>query len=186
TLMLQSALGALLGYSPKARPADLLKAANALLFENLHNRLKGGDYITLILMHLCADGRFFFAVAHEPFIVWRRTPRRCELAEREGIWVGLRPVVANEFKEGGGPLEKGDMIVLYSDGVVERGASRHKPFGVERLCATIERHGDLAPHAICREVLREAQDWVDGATEDDMTMLVLRYVGGGDKALLQN
>src|SRR5262249_39762785 len=100
TLMLQSALGALLCHSPRARPADLLKAANALLFENLRNRLKGGgDYITLILMHLCADGRFLFAGAHEPFIVWRRATGRCELHETEGIWVGLRPIVADEFKE---------------------------------------------------------------------------------------
>jgi len=177
TLMLQSALGALLGHSPKARPADLLKATNALLFENLHNRLQGGDYVTLMLMHVGVDGRFVFAGAHEPFVVWRRATGRCELVETEGIWMGLRPIEANELREGNGVLEIGDMIVMYSDGIVERGASKNKPFGVERLCGIVERLTNETPHAICQQVLLEAQDWIDVAREDDMTVLALRYIG---------
>jgi serine phosphatase RsbU (regulator of sigma subunit) len=176
-LMLQSALGALAIAAPSARPAELLKAANQLLVENVRNRLGGEDYMTLVLMHVAVDGRFVFAGAHEPILILRRAAAACELVETSGVWMGLGPIAEGSLPESSGTLAVGDMVVLFSDGIVERGASKRTPFGTERLCAIVERSRDRAPKSLCEEILLEAENWVPTAPEDDMTVLVLRYVG---------
>jgi serine phosphatase RsbU (regulator of sigma subunit) len=173
-LMLQSALGALAIYAPGARPADLLKAANRLLVENIRRRLGGDDHATLVLMHVDLDGRFVFAGGHEPLLLWRKRTGQCEIIDTPGPWMGILPDIGKDLSEGQGQLEPGDLLLFHSDGISESGARQHRPFGLSRLCSVVERLGDEPVDHICREILREAEAWSTGAQEDDMTIVAIR------------
>ena len=173
-LMMQSALGALAIYAPRARPADLLDAANRLLVENIRCRLGSDDHATLVLVHVNLDGRFVFAGGHEPLLVWRASSGKCEIIDTPGPWVGILPDIAKAAPEGSGQLQPGDLLVFHSDGISEAGARQRKPFGLERLRASVERLGDQPVDDVCREILREAVAWVDGLQEDDMTIVAVR------------
>jgi len=173
-LMLQSALGALAIYAPGARPANLLKAANRLLVENIRHRLGGDDHATLVLMHVDPDGRFVFAGGHEPLLIWRACSGKCEIVETPGPWMGILPDIDKGLREGTGQLDPGDLLLFHSDGISESGARQHDPFGLERLAATVERLGAEPVESVCREILREAGEWATGSQEDDMTVVAVR------------
>jgi serine phosphatase RsbU (regulator of sigma subunit) len=176
-MMLQSALGSVAAYARDARPADLLKAVNRLLVENIRNRLNSDEHATLVLMHLGADGQFVLAGGHEPLVILRAGATRCEVVETSGPWMGINLEGAESLTESRGALAAGDLLVLHSDGVVEAGASRRNPFGIERLCAEVERLRDRPVQEICEGVVGAAQAWTPGPAEDDMTVVAVRYVG---------
>jgi serine phosphatase RsbU (regulator of sigma subunit) len=173
-LMLQSALAALAIYAPAARPAELLKAANRLLVENIRRRLGGDDHATLVLMHVDLDGSFVFAGGHEPLLIFRAKSGKCEVIDTPGPWMGIIPDIGRQLSEGCGRLEPGDLLLFHSDGVVESGAREHKPYGLERLCSAVERLADQPAEVVCGEILREAEEWSSGRREDDMTVVVVR------------
>ena len=175
-LMLQSALGALAIYTPNARPAEILKATNRILVENIRRRLGGDDHVTLVLMHVMRDGSFIFAGGHEPILILRAASGKCEVVDAFGPWMGIHDDIEKHLHEGTGKFEPGDLLVFHSDGVAEAGASRRDPYGLDRLCAAIERLRDQPAQAICRDILREARAWAPGPQEDDMSMVVVRYL----------
>ncbi len=173
-LMLQSALAALAIYTPNARPAEILAATNRLLVENIRCRLGGDDHVTLVLMHISLDGNFVFAGGHEPLLVLRADTGKCEVIDTLGPWMGILPDIGRNLTERRGRLEHGDLLLLHSDGIVEAGARNHQAYGLERLCAAVERLHDQPAEIICQEILREAEECSSGKCEDDMTVVVVR------------
>jgi len=173
-VMLQSALGALAIHSPGARPAEIWRAVNRLLVDNIRSRMGGDDHITLVLMYMAKDGRYAFVGGHEPIIVLRAGAPKCEIFQTPGPWMGIRPDLDLNLVESTGHLGPGDLLVLHSDGISETGASQRKAFGIDRLCAVIERSREQSPQSIATVILQEAGDWPHAAQEDDMTVVVVR------------
>ena len=173
-LMLQSALGALAAYVPGARPAEILKATNRLLVENVRRRMGGDDHVTLVLMHVFSDGRYVFAGGHEPILVLRAASGTCEVIETPGPWIGITTEIEKHLSERTGHLDPGDMLVLYTDGVVEAGATQHSRYGLERLQAAVERLREQPLSVLCSKILGEARNWSPGSQEDDMTIVAIR------------
>lgn len=176
-MMLQSALGGAAAHARDARPADLLRAVNRLLVENIRQRLNADEHATLVLMHLGTDGRYVLAGGHEPLVILRAGAARCEVVETDGPWMGINLDGAESLTESRGALAAGDLLVFHSDGVVEAGASRRNAFGIERLCAEVERLRDRPVQEICEGIIAAAQAWTPGPAEDDMTVVAVRYRG---------
>lgn len=173
-LMLQSALAALAIYTPGAPPAEILKATNRLLVENIRRRMGGDDHATLVLMHVMHDGTFVYAGGHEPILIFRAASGTCEVVDALGPWMGISDSIEKHLHEGRGKLEPGDLLVFHSDGTVEAGASHRDSYGLDRLCAAVERLHDKPAQAMCSEILRECLDWASGPQEDDMSVVVVR------------
>jgi serine phosphatase RsbU (regulator of sigma subunit) len=176
-MMLQSALGALVAHVQAARPAEVLRAVNCLLVENIRHRLQSDEHSTLTLIHVAASGEFVFAGGHEPLLVLRAGSDVCEVLESEGPWMGINLEGAESLTESRGQLRPGDLVVLHSDGIVEAGARRREPFGLERLGAQVRRLRNLPTEDICRGLLDTARAWAAGVLEDDMTVVVVRFNG---------
>jgi serine phosphatase RsbU (regulator of sigma subunit) len=173
-LMLQSALAALAIYAPQERPSRILAATNALLVENIRRRLDGDDHVTLVLMHVDHEGRFVFAGGHEPLLILRAGSTVCEVIDAPGPWMGILPDLGASLCEGTGQLQAGDLLILHSDGVVESGARRHTPFGLDRLSACIEQARNRTLDEVCEEVLRQATEWSHSEQDDDMMIVLVR------------
>jgi serine phosphatase RsbU (regulator of sigma subunit) len=176
-LMLQSALAALAIYTPNARPADILKATNRLLVENIRRRLGGDDHATLVLMHVMRDGTFIFAGGHEPLLILRAASGKCEVVDALGPWMGINEGIDKHLHESVGKLEPGDLLVFHSDGVVEAGAGKREAYGLHRLCAAVERLRAQPAQVMSSEILRESRAWAPGPQGDDMSIVVVRYLG---------
>ena len=73
-------------------------------------------------------------------------------------------------------LEAGDMLFLFSDGVIEsRPEGSDEPFGFERLEASLARHADGGAVGLRDGVLEDLERFVGNVPlEDDLTVLVLQ------------
>jgi sigma-B regulation protein RsbU (phosphoserine phosphatase) len=91
------------------------------------------------------------------------------------------------FEQGVERLEQGDVLVLYSDGVVEAANSSGEEFGEHRLIAAVESglSAELVdPRDIRDQILRSVREFTGSdVLVDDQTLLAIRYTGSAVAAL---
>jgi serine phosphatase RsbU (regulator of sigma subunit) len=73
-------------------------------------------------------------------------------------------------------LERGDLLVLYTDGVTEAVNAHREQFGLARLCAVVEASAHLEVSAIVDDITNHVAQWHTSRV-DDATVVVARYVG---------
>ena len=174
-LMIQSAVAAIIRSNPDAKPSLAWQAVNAVLCDNIRERLHQDEHVTLTLIHYSVDGRLCFSGAHEDLIIYRASPGHCELVNTPGIWAGIfESVPEDQALEDQVQLEPGDLLLLYTDGVIEATNEAGEHFGVERLCASLELAATLSVDAIRQQIVATVQAWMVSQA-DDLTLLVVRY-----------
>jgi len=107
-----------------------------------------------------------------PLLIHNDAPRFLELA---GVPVGLFP--DSQYQELDLPLESGDVLVFYSDGLVEARDASNEDFGLKRLSGVINEHRQKTAEEIVAVVNREVEDFV-GRTpfHDDRTLIVVKML----------
>lgn len=175
-LMLQNATAALVRTNPNASPRDLVCQLNEVIYENVRKRLRRNEHATYSLLRYHLDGRMVYAGAHEELIVCRAATGRCERLPVQGTWVGAMKSVERFTQDASFQLQPGDVLVLYSDGLTEAMNAEGEQFGVERLCAEVERLQRSASEQICEGLLTAVKAWAPQQA-DDITVMALRYQG---------
>jgi serine phosphatase RsbU (regulator of sigma subunit) len=150
-------------------------------------RQPGDRYVTAILAELRIDtGEFSWLSAGHPPPLLVRDGKVVKTLETEahtplGVAFGVdRPAVTTES------LQRGDVVMLYTDGVPEARLADGQFFTIERLAEFIERQaasGYTAPETLRR--LRNAiVDYQQGRLQDDATAILVEWARGGERALL--
>jgi serine phosphatase RsbU (regulator of sigma subunit) len=99
-----------------------------------------------------------------------------------GPVLGLLPQA--RFEQGVERLEPGDMLVLYSDGVIEAANASGEEFGEPRLIAAVEANLKGDPGEIRDAILRSVRAFTGtDVLADDQTLLAIRYTGAAVSAL---
>jgi serine phosphatase RsbU (regulator of sigma subunit) len=174
-LMMQSIVASLVARDSSAAPEDLVCVVNEVLFDNAHNRLGRDGHATLSLLHYEESGEVVYAGAHEDIIVCRADSGRCEAIATPGTWVGSKRDIRHATTRSKLELRVGDVMLLYSDGALDVRNERGEPFGFERLCSELEQIRDQPVAKIQEHLLFAIGGW--GTSEDDVTLVVARYVG---------
>lgn len=171
-LQAQSALGALVRHDPHAAPARLWSGLNNAFIGNVRQRLRQSEHMTLSLLRYHLDGRFEAVGAHEEILIWRHRRNEVELLPVEGTWIGLTTRVVDHTPQRF-QLEPNDLLVLYTDGIIEaRDAAGHE-LGIAPLATLI-----AAVHARPVDEIRDAIFGLAGsARDDDASVMVFRYTG---------
>jgi serine phosphatase RsbU (regulator of sigma subunit) len=73
-------------------------------------------------------------------------------------------------------LEPGDILLLYTDGVVEATNRQREQFGVDRLARALEEVSDEPVERIVEHLFERSGAWMD-QQRDDVTIVVARQVG---------
>jgi serine/threonine protein phosphatase PrpC len=75
-------------------------------------------------------------------------------------------------------LEPSDLVLFYSDGVVEARSPAGEFFGVDRLVELVTRHlaAGLPPAETMRRVIRSLLDHQEGQLDDDASLLLVQYL----------
>jgi phosphoserine phosphatase RsbU/P len=175
-IMLQSMITGLVHLNPTMSPAELVVAVNRALHDGIHQRLNRDDHATLIVLRYTIDGNFVYAGAHEPPIIYRAATGECETIEPDGFWVGAVPEITPLTRNASFQLHEGDVLVLYTDGLVEPRNAHNDQFGTERLAEHLKRCATLPAVEIRDRLLQAARDWTNDWT-DDVTLMVIRYQG---------
>jgi len=110
---------------------------------------------------------------HLPPLVMR--DGKAERLEVTGTVVGAFPFA--RYEERTVDLRPGDLLVAYTDGIVEPENEYGEPFGDDNLIDLLVRHGHRKSEEIIARVMETVEQW-SGTAElpDDMTILVARSV----------
>jgi serine phosphatase RsbU (regulator of sigma subunit) len=95
----------------------------------------------------------------------------------EGIALGL--VEAKQFyiEEHSMQMDKGDLLVLYTDGVTEAMNAAHEEYSEERFLQSLKLHANEPIDKTCAGVIEDLRTFVAGAPpHDDITLLLIRRI----------
>jgi hypothetical protein len=169
-----SLLGTLAG-DPAAPLPVLYCALNRCLRANLA-RMDLRLYMTFALFEHLGAGRYRAVGAHLPALVWRRARGAVEELELSGTWLGVLDELAPaQVPEATVELAWGDLMLLYTDGIVERLRGREM-FGFERLKAALAEAAPRGPDAVIDALLAVLQRY-DAQQDDDITLLAIHHTG---------
>lgn len=165
-------------------PAAVLRRVNRLLAGHLGPR----SFITMSYAIVdVPERRVTLARAgHTPMIVAGR--QGTDIIAPEGMVVGLRLPDADGLfervlEECERPIEPGDVIVLYTDGVTEATAPDGQMFEDSRLAALVAGLRDQPAAGIRERIIRDIRAFAGGGeAHDDMTMVIVKVEGGGRAA----
>jgi sigma-B regulation protein RsbU (phosphoserine phosphatase) len=96
-----------------------------------------------------------------------------ELLEEGGTVLGLIPGV--RYNRAQAEIRPGDVLVLYTDGVIEAANAAGEMYGVEGLARSVEAtFPDTNPEVVLNRVLSDAREVSAGApAADDQTLVVI-------------
>jgi sigma-B regulation protein RsbU (phosphoserine phosphatase) len=84
-------------------------------------------------------------------------------------------VEVDEFGEHALTLTPGDLLVLYTDGVIEAANPNNDLFGTERLVRVVEQLHNSSPKEVMRGIREAIEEFVeDRSPSDDITLIVCR------------
>jgi serine/threonine protein phosphatase PrpC len=131
--------------------------------------LKGADFV--ILPGGFAHGDYLRTGAMARFSPIMREVKA--FAERGGPVLGILPIAP--YSEMHTRLERGDMIVLYSDGVTEANNPNYDEFGEDQLTEVLKQHRSEPATVIVDAVTKALTEFAAGAPQaDDITLVVAK------------
>ncbi|HEX4477034.1 MAG TPA: SpoIIE family protein phosphatase [Polyangiaceae bacterium] len=173
-LMVQSAASAISIARPSTSAKELLVLLNAVLFQNIAGRLAQKQYVTLSVLRYLRSGRVTFAGAHQDILVFRARTGKVERIKTPGPWIGIREQIRTATVESAFELRDGDLVVLYTDGVIEAANAAGDLFDVHRVIDVIERSHAEKPAVIRDRIVQEVSSFLEHR-DDDITLIVARY-----------
>lgn len=174
TTMLQGALSATtLGQEP----TEMFAHINRFLCD--HAQVE--RYATMFFAILDAKGNLEYVNAGHPSPVLVRGSNVDTPFPAECCPVGLIP--GQTFTSSRVQLQRGDTLVLFSDGVSEAMDPDQREFGMDRLKESVQSHrADTLPD-IQEGVLDSVRQFARGARQaDDVTLMLVRYTAAGKAA----
>jgi sigma-B regulation protein RsbU (phosphoserine phosphatase) len=154
-----------------AHPAQLIAGMNVALCGNTQ-----GQFVTAAYVHLDARvGELRYAAAGHPPMLLLRGGRITEIAQN-GLLLAASDQAA--YSEVALPLEDGDRLLLYTDGLVEARNAEGSLLGEEALIAAFKATEGLTAEESAGRMIAAAEQWAK-SQDDDLTVLVCDYLGAG-------
>jgi sigma-B regulation protein RsbU (phosphoserine phosphatase) len=110
---------------------------------------------------------------HGPLVLYRAAKDEFEYLDTDGMPVGIMSGI--EYGKGYTTLEKGDIAVLYTDGITEAMNNDHEEYGMDRFYAMIRANKRAPSEEISNRILEDVNRFVSGAPQhDDETLLIFK------------
>jgi PAS domain S-box-containing protein len=153
-------------------PSEALAVLNNFLFEDLDN----ADYFISLfyLQYDIANRQLIFANAgHPPPLLLSPFQNECRQLDAEGMIVGVRKNVV--FEEKTTTLAKGDLVLLYTDGLTEAENPSGEFFGLERVSDIFIQNAQQSPERIIEALLRQLKQFCQSQSfMDDVTLMIFK------------
>jgi serine phosphatase RsbU (regulator of sigma subunit) len=156
-----------------ADPAQVLAGLNRILCAQLDGQFVTAAYIFL---DLDAGAALYSSAGHPPLLLWRPSERRVNESQDGGLLLGFMPRAEYPVVEL--PLQPGDRLLLYTDGILEASDPAGDFFGRDRLDDFVATHADLAADLFADELLARLDVWAAHRQEDDLTLVVADFRWG--------
>ncbi len=155
----------------KPTAAKMLEALN----DQLQERKLEAQYVTM-LFAIWNDNDRTLQVANaggcQPLYI---RAKGVEPIQATGIPLGMFPDV--EYEEFTLSTQPGDMLVFYSDGMIDAENDRDEMFDMERLTAVLEKHRRCSASTMVANILKDVSEFQGNVEHfDDETVIALRVI----------
>ena len=154
-------------------PRRILESANRRLFRDTYRQMFAAVCFAMI-DDRTLEMRFTNAGLPKPLLVRNGEAFLIEWSEN-GTHFPLGMLEETEYHEESLQLQEEDVLVLYTDGVIESAGADGEEFGIRRLRDTVRATASQSAQDILFQIITAAQEHSGGADlSDDVTMVVLR------------
>lgn len=152
--------------------SEVLASLNGLLYEDL---TRAELFITMFYASYDAGTRLlrYANAGHNPPLIMKPGGSACIELDAEGLILGINRSVS--FEEKLFQLHAGDLVLLYTDGIIEAQNDEGELFGVDRLCMILNGMSQESPDRIMEKVLAEVTQFAGSKPlEDDISMIIMK------------
>ena len=145
------------------------------LNKDLYPRMEKQMFTALGLAILDQDDRtLYWASAAQPCPIIRRQEQVIELKADGELPLGMMPNI--EYPDWELDLRSGDIVIFYTDGIIEAENEAERMYGTERLEQVVTRlKPTMNAKGIIEIILQDVSDFVGDAEQyDDMTVVVVK------------
>lgn len=149
--------------------------------KQLKPRIKASMFMSMLMLKW--DHKLqkmtYVGSGHEYILIYRAKTGQIDSIKCGGVALGMTPDNSKIVKELELPLEVGDQIVLYTDGITEAQNTAGEMFGLDRLKELISKYASqYGPEGVTYHTATDFSQFV-GETEqiDDITLMALKYTG---------
>ncbi|MEZ4687693.1 MAG: PP2C family protein-serine/threonine phosphatase [Bacteroidia bacterium] len=159
-------------------PVDFVRNANRAV----NACFQPGNFVTLSYLQLDAStGNVDLVRAgHCPTMVYRAASGKVETLRKGTLALGM--VKGSSFDKHLSEIEKiclqpGDVILLYTDGIIETRNEEGESYGFDRLEETLQQHARTNAPQLGDIILQTVREFADDQLHDDYTILVVAFSG---------
>lgn len=159
----------------KTSTKEVLTKLNKFLYETIDP----GYFVTMTytMLDYTTSEVHFTRGGHNELIHYKAAENKCVSLAPTGLGLGLADEAKFESltEEDSFKLEKNDIIVLYTDGLVEAMNSKNETFTDERLVEEILENNSLAAKDFVDKIISDVKRFSsDQDQHDDMTLIVIK------------
>jgi sigma-B regulation protein RsbU (phosphoserine phosphatase) len=166
--------GLRMGIEKELKVAHVFEKLNRVI----HRSRLSSRFVSVFYAELEHDGNIVYVNAgHQPPILFFRekVPGKPCLLELTNGGTVIGPLPEAHFRRGFARLHPGEVLLLLTDGILERRDRRGEFFGDERVRDLVRQHEAQPATVILERLFEAALAWGDGrAWEDDATIVVVK------------
>jgi len=168
-------VGALrMGIAHQTKTAALMSGINKIVNRSFAEE----QFVSMFYAELTdgAKGLMLYANAgHNSPMVYHTQDKSIELLEPTGLILG--PFPRGNYRVESTMLKKGDVAVIYTDGITEALRSDGMPYGEKRFAENIQKNATKGAKEICKSLIEDVELFAEGAEyTDDRTIVVIKRV----------
>lgn len=170
-MMAQMGIATILQKNRGMKPSEILARLNRTLKTNIE-KLESEMYMTILLLKLNSSN-ITVSGKHQDILLYHAKSQTVKTISTKGTWIGLTDEIEDYVFDISIPVEKGDLILLFTDGVTEATNSEGEMYGQERLTEKFKEEAHLPVKELLDAIHIEINSFME-IQEDDITMLVLK------------
>lgn len=158
-------------------PIDItLDGATGSINDIIYHNTPPDKFITFFWGKIASDGRSFKYVnaGHNPPVLFRKGADIPELLEQGGVILGAMETFM-PYESADIPIQKGDLMVLYTDGVTEAmNPPQTEEYEEERLIECILKNREKSSEEIMEAIITDINKFSNNIQYDDITLIVIK------------
>ncbi|MCU0846471.1 MAG: trifunctional serine/threonine-protein kinase/ATP-binding protein/SpoIIE family protein phosphatase [Spirochaetes bacterium] len=169
-MMVQSTIQSIIRENPLIKPTGLLKIINKGITYNI-KKLDEDKFMTMTALNFYEDGRVVHSGLHLDILVYRNGRAEVEVIKTSGMWLGVVDDLSKFNRDVEFRLYSGDVVLLFSDGLIEARDKNLKMFDIENLINVFSFSAKNRIEEIKNNILNALSDYT---TDDDKTMIIIK------------
>jgi sigma-B regulation protein RsbU (phosphoserine phosphatase) len=153
--------------------AEILQSLGRLLYDDLS---RAELFVTIFYARYDSQSNLlsYADAGHNPPLMYNRETRSFQELDAEGLMLGVK--IDFHYEERQVSIREGDLLVLFTDGIIEACNPSGELFGLDRLKKLISDKSAEEPAMIIEALFRELSLFtLTSAFQDDVSMVVVKF-----------